>query len=184
VTPTFVMAVPWEEQRRLRAQALALATDAEIVWDEHHQAFQTWRKVMETIGEQAAIVLEDDVTLVEGWRDKIEVVVADHPESLIQFFTLGDRAESGWESGSTFMMNQCYYLPKGMASALLEYSDTWTPERHKSGSGWDYDYLMADWLADNRMRYWRSLPSLVQHEAWTSAIDPRRRRNRQAPNLG
>lgn len=56
MTPAFIMAVPWQQTRARRAIHLARTIDAEIVWDQRHDA-----------------------------------------------------------PGRTFMMNQCHYLPEGMA---------------------------------------------------------------------
>lgn len=180
-TNTFIMAVPWEERRAARARELADQTRAQIVWDQTHNAFDTWRSVLKAVGDEPGIILEDDIYLVPNWRTRIEEVISEHPDEVIQFFSMRgkDLTEgSRSEPGRTFMMNQCYYLPAGVAKQLLEFSETWVEENPKYKTG--YDVTMAKWMQQNKMRYWLHVPSLVQHEPWVSEINARRPRNRQS----
>ena len=179
-TRTLIMAVPWEQTRARRAIELHRQTDGELVWDEEHNAWATWLKVLRTAGRDAVVILEDDVTLAEGWRDKIEAAVTEHGESVIQFFSMRQAdltVGSRWEPGRTFMMNQCYYLPAGAAEDLIGFALEWhKTTEHRTG----YDICMAEWMKARGMKYWLHVPSLVQHETWASEINPRRPRNRQS----
>jgi hypothetical protein len=180
-TPTFVMAVPWVEERKERAIELATETQGLVVWDETHNAMDTWRKTMGALGKKAGIVLEDDVVLADGWRDKIEAVIEQHPNEVIQFFSMRGAdltVGSRYEPGRTFMMNQCYYLPAGAAEELLEFSHNWETEHPEYKTG--YDILMSEWMRQEGLRYWLQVPSLVQHERWTSEINSKRPRTRQS----
>lgn len=177
-----VMGVPWLPQRTKRAVELAKSVDAEVVWDQTHNAFDTWQSVMAAAGDDAIVMLEDDITLAENWRERVEAAVAEHPDDIIQFFSLRSEKESGYRPGRTFLMNQCYYLPAGVAKQLLEYSQDWVEKnpRYKTG----YDITMASWMRENGLRYWMHVPSLVQHEDWRSEINPKRPRNRQSKVFG
>ena len=183
--PALIMAVPWEMRRAIRARQLsAQAAPAAIVWDSNQNAFDTWVKTLTRIGDEPAIVLEDDVTLTEGWREKIDAAIPEHAQSLIQFFSLPRKADtqgSRWEPGRSFAMNQCYYLPPGMAVDLLSAAERWRTARPEHPTG--YDVLMADYLKRTGQRYWLHLPSLVQHESWPSEINRRRPRNRQSASF-
>jgi hypothetical protein len=180
-TPTFIMAVPWVDERKNRAESLAKQTSGKIVWDTDRHAFHTWRSVMKAVGDGPAIVIEDDVRLVSDWRNRIEAVIAEHRDEVVQFFsmrnadlTIGSRSEPG----RTFMMNQCYYLPAGAAKALLDFTEEWNHPGQENPTG--YDVAMAEWMKINKQRYWLHVPSLVDHEPWTSEINSRRPRNRQS----
>lgn len=177
-TRTLVMGVPWIPERTKRAVNLAQETGGEVVWDQTHNAFDTWQSVLAIAGDDAVVILEDDVRLAIGWRAQIEEAIAEHPNSIIQFFSLRGEKESGWRKGRTFLMNQCYYLPVGVAKKLLEFSRTWVEENPKFKTG--YDITMATWMKQNGVDYWMRVPSLVQHEDWRSEINTKRPRNRQA----
>lgn len=178
MTRTLIMAVPWNAQRLRNAVRIAQAVGAEIIWDERRDAMYTWRRTLDAAGADPVIILEDDVQLVDGWRDKIEAAIAERPDMVIQFFSLRPSdTESHEEPGRTFMMNQCYYLPANTANRLLAYSRYW--DRDING----YDMCMADWMKANKLKYWMHIPSLVQHQTWASEIHPRRPRNRQAPSF-
>jgi hypothetical protein len=184
-TPVFIMAVPWEPQRKQRATELADQTRGKIVWDSTHNAWETWRAVLKAVGDGPAIIVEDDVVLGDAWRFHVEKEIHRHPRDVIQFFSLRDRdvnVESHWEPANTFMMNQCYYLPEGAARSLLNHSQSWPQEHPEHPTG--YDLAMRAWMRDTkRKRYWMRTPSLVQHEPWRSEINSRRPRNRQSPSF-
>jgi hypothetical protein len=176
------MAVPWDTQRMVRAVNLKQqAAPAQVVWDRTKNAFDTWRELLLDIGDRAAIVMEDDVVLTTGWRQQVEAVIDQHRQSLIQFFSLprkSDEQGPHWEPGRTYLMNQCHYLPPGMATDLVRHSAGWVEAHPDNPTA--MDSCMADYLKATGQRYWQHLPSLVQHEPWTSEINPKRPRNRQS----
>lgn len=183
-TRTLIQAVPWLPERTRRAVELRTAAgeaNTQIVWDEKQDAFHTWQLVLTAAGQDAVVVLEDDVRLTDSWRSKVEEAIAEHPDHIIQFFSMRGSdltVGSRFEPGRTFLMNQCYYLPAGYAAALLDFSQRWVEENPNFKTG--YDIAMARWMQLNRIKYWIHVPSLVQHEAWRSEINPRRPRNRQS----
>jgi hypothetical protein len=135
---------------------------------------------MLTIGDGPAVVLEDDVILCRDWRSRVEAVIGEHPDVVIQFYsnraadlTVGSR----WEPGRTFLMNQCYYLPPDVALPLHAYTEHWA---ETSNTPTEYDRAMARWMSETKRRYWLHVPSLVQHLPWRSQIHPRRPRTRQS----
>lgn len=181
MTQVLIMAVPWEQSRVKRAVELSRETGGQIVWDKDRVAFHTWRDVLRTAGDDPVIILEDDIELTENWSTKVEDVISDHPDDVIQFFSMrGDDVKIGSrrEPGRTFLMNQCYYLPAGVARQLLDYTDDWEQRRPDEPTG--YDIAMAEWMQRTKRTYWLHVPSLVQHKPWRSEIHPRRPRNRQS----
>lgn len=176
------MAVPWERQRAVRAAHLrSEAAPATVIWDRTHNPFDTWQTLLLDVGDRAAIVMEDDIVLTAGWRDKVELAIEEHRDALIQFFSLPRNADvmgSGWQPGRGYLMNQCHYLPPGMAANLLLHSSTWiqTHPDHPTAM----DSCVADYLRVTGREYWLHVPSLVQHEKWTSEINHRRSSARQS----
>jgi hypothetical protein len=173
MTEVLIMAVPWVPERTLRAVKLMHLVGGRIVWDEKHDGMDTWLRTLDEAGIEPVIILEDDVILSSRWQEAVEAEIDDHPTSVIQFFSRGKDDlihGSRWRPGSSFSMNQCYYLPAGAAWSLRLFADTWMQE-HPGDNG--YDLLMAAWLKSTGQRYWLRVPSLVQHEEWKSQLGSR-----------
>lgn len=183
-TPTFIMAIPWDLDRVRSTKALRDETGATVVWDQKHDAMDTWLRMMHTAGDGPGIFLEDDIDLAPAWRTLVEEEIEDHRDEVIQFFSMRKadlETGSRREPGRTFSMNQCYYLPKGYAAAIAEFAPTWLAENPGSNA---YDWLMGAWLKEQGLQYWVRVPSLVQHKQWKSAIHPTRSSKRQSPTFG
>lgn len=144
-------------------------------------AVDTWRRMMEAIGDEPAISVEDDIILTKYFCRKAEQAVAEHPDVLIQFHsrtkddvTIGSR----WRPAGSFYNNQCLYYPRGFVTGLLEWCDgpdgTALFARDKTG----YDRAMAFYMQATKQRYWNHAPSLAEHLQVTSRIDSRRSRFR------
>jgi hypothetical protein len=181
-TKTLIMAVPWIPARTKRAIELARETGGDIVFDEKHDAMDTWQRVLEQAGDGPVVIIEDDVRLTSNWREKVEAVIAEKPGAVIQFFSIKPsdvELGSRWARGATFSMNQCYYLPARAAKQLLAYLPGWMEGRDGENG---YDLLMRAWLTENQTPYWLHVPSLVQHEPWKSELGARSSK-RQSPTF-
>jgi len=154
--------------------------DAIICEDEKRSGTHTFLKALKMSADLPTIHLEDDVLLTNDFEAKANEFIALHPESVIQFFSMrGDDIKIGtrYESGAKFMMNQCFYLPSGMASVLLQFYPTWTDRQtHVNG----YDMMMAACFKKLKIKYWVHCPSLVNHRIGVSSLNPKWPRKRQA----
>lgn len=157
--------------------------DLQIICDQKHNAFDTWQRMLESVGDDRAVFLEDDVILCKDFVREIENVIRAYPKAMISFFTLRNISEPKIMRGSDFCMNQCYYLPSGMAKAVREYSDEWLKTERGIANPTGYDYCMADFMKAHKQKYLLWSPSLVQHKQQKSRIDPRRSSKRQAKNF-
>lgn len=157
--------------------------DASVIWDARHHALETFLRALARAGKAPALHIEDDVILTRDFRVKTEAVIREHADMPVQFFSLARKRDvlgARLEPGRSFMMGQCFYLPAGMSAELLEYADTWSGiKEHPTG----LDFMVRDYLRAKRLRYWLHIPSLVQHRAGTSLINPRRARTRQSPTF-
>ncbi len=152
----------------------------EVVHDLTRNEMETFLRALTEVGRDPIVMLEDDIQLTGDFRTNIEPVIAAHPKNVMQFFSLRKNdAEKGsrWMSGSTYLMNQCCYLPAGYAEQIYAYYPVW-PSRRRDGTG--TDTIIANWLASRREKYWLHVPSLVQHRVAKSMIDPRRSSKRQS----
>ena len=151
-----------------------------IVWDEHRNAMETFRRAWRQYQDVPTIRIQDDIILCKDFVAKAKAVVAERPNDFIQFFSRSAKDEelgSRYKSGGSWMMNQCYYLPAGSAARLTAYADAWGKyDKHPNGD----DQLMAEWLQSEKARYWVQVPSLVNHLVTVSMIDNRRSKFRQS----
>lgn len=152
-----------------------------VVEDQIRNAMHTFQLALAHQASNGGVVhLEDDIMLCDRFVERVEAAVAERPDDPIQFFSRrGADAVQGsrWMPGSSFSMNQAFYLPRGMSGRLLEFSETWSRiEEHPTG----YDLMMADAFKSWKQRYWLHVPSLVQHRVGVSLIDRRRAWSRQS----
>ena len=152
----------------------------EICRDKTHNAMDTFLMSLEMAGEAPCVHLEDDIVLCEDFTDKVMREVLKRQNEVIQFFSMRKAdltVGSRYINGGAFCMNQCFYLPAGMGLEILEYAKTWKRiEEHPTG----YDYLMADYFKEHKIRYWNVVPNLVDHLPMKSRINPRRSTKRQS----
>lgn len=174
-TPVFIQAVPWLPQRTKRAVEVARETGGTIVWDSQRSAFETFKDVLRAIGDGSAVLLEDDVRLATGWREKVEAVIAEHPDEVINFFSIRP-VPAGFYEAQTYGGNVCCYFPAGDAASLLG----WFSDRDSPFLRDYHDLSVGRWLAKQGRGYWQASPSLVQHEPWVSVVLPHRSRKRQS----
>ena len=151
-----------------------------ICKDRKHDAMDTFLYSLELVGDSPSVNMEDDIILCKDFISKVEEEIKKRPNDVIQFFSMREddlTIGSRYINGSKFMMNQCFYLPKGMSKELLEYSKTWGRyEEHPTG----FDILMGDFFKKKKIKYWNVCPNLVDHKVCKSRINPRRSSKRQS----
>lgn len=132
-------------------------------------------------GDDSCVQMDDDIILTNDFKTKILDAIAMYPNYVIQFFsmrikdlTIGTRIEHG----STFMMQQCYYLPKGIAKGIYEYSKKFyfrTEHTHCPT-----DICIAEYFKKHDMNYIIWCPNLVDHIGVQSKINKKRTSKRQS----
>jgi hypothetical protein len=138
--------------------------------------------MLEWVGAEPAILMEDDILVGENFRSQVEKVIDSHRGFLINFFS---RRKKDLEYGARFEVpkmfwyNCCIYFPKGYAASIRRYYDVW-PAKTAEGKSHGYDILIQDWLEHYRLSFWQQVPSLVQHREGVSSINPKRNPSRQS----
>lgn len=128
-----------------------------------------------TISEKPCVHMEDDIELCSEFQEKILEAISKYPNRVINFFSMRKKGkELGRpyeETGSKYLMNQCFYLPKGYGLQIAEYYKNWDrKEEHPTG----LDLLVADFLKSRKERYIQWFPHLVNHKVSKSLINPKR----------
>lgn len=136
---------------------------------------------LELAGEDACVQLEDDIILCDDFKNKIQKAISEYPDYLIQFFSMRKKdIEVGtrFEPGGNFLMHQCYYLPKGMAKKIREYSDKFYELTDCFFA--PNDVCTREFLRENKLKYVIYCPNLVDHMEERSKVDKRRSTKRQS----
>ena len=145
----------------------------------------TFFEALDLVGNDALVLLEDDVVLTRQFCKKAEIAIEERPEAVIQFFSRRAddiRVGSRWQSGSAYLMNQCTYWPAGLAANVKEWMPSWYARQTALGNVTfgAADLMMAGYFAEHKIRHWVSIPSLVEHSIGVSAINPSRAKKRQS----
>ena len=152
--------------------------NAEWCFDETQNAMDTFLKAMLMAGDEPVVHMEEDIILTRDFERKLNEVIAQRPQDLIQFFSMRQKdLTEGSRYDRSYMMNQCFYTPQHYSRRIYEFYRTWDGKLiHPTGS----DNMIADWLKSRREAYWIHVPSLVEHRIAKSMIDPRRSSKRQS----
>ena len=146
-----------------------------VVQDTTNNAMETFLSALQRAGTKPAVHIEDDIELAPSFSQKLNIAISKRPDTVIQFFSMRKadlEVGSRLDTGSKFMMCQCFYLPQNYSKMLYEYHSRWPKRKQQPRSG--YDLLVGDFLKSRRERYWIHIPNLVNHRIAKSIINPRR----------
>ena len=167
-----------KERKPFVDEILRQIPDAIVYYDEYGDAMKSYLHVCANIVKgQPAVLLEDDIILTSNFKQKAESVIAEYPNTLINFFSLSKKyTKPHIKRGREYCMNQCEYFPAGFSLKVVEAYDSW-PLKDKEPNA--YDYLVGyAWGYSKPYLVW--CPSLVQHREVKSIINSRRSTKRQS----
>ena len=149
--------------------------DYELLIDFEHKPVESFIKQLETISEEDAVLLEDDLILCKDFKNKIEEVIRQYPNKIINFFTNPNKYFSTRES-DIFAYNQCTYYPKGIAKQIAlemkKIEEEEFPQKHQ------YDILEGKALKTLGITHLQYRPCLVQHIDNRSLIQKNNKKRR------
>ena len=154
----------------------------EVIEDIGYGAIPTFLKCL-CNDENDLLYLEDDVILCKDFENELEKVFSElGKDNLIQLFSLKKViTETTLMNGSTYCGNVGFFIPKEMRLELVKYfNEVWSKSQCYKDNPTAMDYLVRDFLKDNKYKYWLVVPNLIQHQEGKSVIDPRRSSKRQS----
>ena len=169
-----------ESRRDFVEETLKQIPNAIVYYDEFGDAMKSYLYICENIiGDKPCVFLEDDIILTDGFVEKVESVIEEHPDMLINFFSLSKKfLEPHYKKGSQFCMNQCVYFPKGFGTKVANSYEDWVKwDKGKNPTACDFLVGYA-WGLNNDYLVWQ--PSLIQHRECKSMINSRRSTKRQS----
>lgn len=162
---------------------LAEIPEAIVVKDYRRDAMANFLNAL-IVTDEPCVHMEDDIELCNGFRKKIEAAIAEHPNEVINFFSLRSKdyelRRPYKENGAKYLMNQCFYLPAGYGRKIYEFYKEW-PGKAENPTG--LDNLVADWMKANKLHYIQWFPHLVNHLEGKSLINPKRSSRRLDKNF-
>lgn len=151
-----------------------------LLVDKDHRPVESFIEQLEIISKYDAVLLEDDVQLCKGFDKKIESIIKQYPDRIINFFT------RPWEYFKTkesvnFSWNQCTYYPKGLAKEIASamrviYKDMVEnkdklDKKYLTSTGYiQYGRLESKALEKLGLKHIQFRPCLVQHLDYESLI--------------
>lgn len=156
-----------------------------VIEDKGYGAIPTFIKCM-CNDDGNLLYFEDDVILCHNFKEKVNQAIKElGDDKVIQFFNLKKSiSETKLMTGSTYCQNQCFYMPSKMRVELVKYfNEVWSKSQCFKDNPTAMDYLVRDFLKDNKYKYWIYQPCLVQHQIGKSVIDPRRSTKRLAKHF-
>ena len=169
-----------ESRRKYVEEMQKTLPQAVVYYDEFHDAMKSFLYVCKNIiGDQECVLMQDDIIFCNDFQNKIESVISEHPDTLINFFSLSKKyLKPHFKCGREFCMAQCVYFPKGFANKIIEKYDEWVKYDNGKNPTAD-DFLIGyAWGLSNKYFIWQ--PSLVQHIECKSVIDQKRSTKRQS----
>lgn len=154
----------------------------EVIEDIGYGAIPTFLKCL-CNDENDLLYLEDDVILCKDFENELEKVFSElGKDNLIQLFSLKKViTKTTLMNGSTYCGNVGFFIPKEMRLELVKYfNEVWSKSQCFKDNPTAMDYLVRDFLKDNKYKYWLVVPNLIQHQEGKSVIDPRRSSKRQS----
>lgn len=153
----------------------------ELVYDRFHNIVDTYRLALAALGDSPGIIFEDDIIFCNGFLDKAKKEIAEHPDTLMQFFTGHLRNYTESQYIDDFVgFTQSTYFPKGMAKDILSYSYMWHGLL-KVFTG--TDCIISAYRTYHKLKTWVVVPNLIQHMDLVSEVNPSRSKKRQSPNF-
>lgn len=144
----------------------------ELLIDKEHKPVESFIKQLEIISEEDSVLLEDDLILCKNFKERIESVITQFPDKIINFFTCPSSYFKTREF-KTFAWNQCTYYPKGVSKKLATAMREVRESRDKSEGELQYDVLESQGLKKLGLTHIQYRPCLVQHLDGKSLIGNR-----------
>lgn len=128
----------------------------ELLVDTKHEPVNSFIEQLEYISQYDAVLLEDDLILCKDFQNRIEEVISQYPNKVINFFYNQEQYYFTRES-NTYSHNQCTYYPKGLAKDIAE------AMKHYTKFSDQYSRIEHLALQELKMTHIQYRPCLVQH---------------------
>ena len=147
--------------RTTRERQLNYDINYETLVDTEHKPIKSFINQLKYISNDDSILLEDDLILCKNFKERIEEIVTQYPNSIINFYeSPHDFYFTEQRRGIKYRFNQCTYYPKGISKLIADKMEEIWPRYQNIKQ---YDFLQAYAMDELDMSYISYRPCLVQH---------------------
>ena len=134
----------------------------DLLIDKEHKPVESFIKQLELISEENSVLLEDDLILCKNFKQKIEEIINQFPDKIINFFTFPKMYFQTRES-KKFLWNQCTYYPKNISKQIALVMKKIKKQKDEIGESLQYDVLESLALEELGMTHIQYRPCIIQH---------------------
>lgn len=133
----------------------------EVLVDTERKPIKSFIDQLKQISSDDAVLLEDDLILCKNFKERIEKVITQYPNCVINFYESPHEFYLTEErQGAEYRFNQCTYYPKGLAKTIADkMEEVWIKHPREI----QYDFLQSYAMHELNMSYISYRPCLVQH---------------------
>ena len=148
--------------RTMEGRECDLPEWVERIIDYEHKYVKSYIDALYKINDYNAVLMEDDIVLCKNFKEEIEKVINEYPNTIINFFSAPSRYYSTHFT-DCFVYNQCTYFPKNLTKWIAdEMMKLYINESIKPNSQ-RYGSMLNVVLATNHIAHITYRPCLVQH---------------------
>lgn len=114
---------------------------------------------LEKYGNEDIVIIEDDCVLCKNFKERIESVIAQYPNKIINFFQLPPKEYFKTHESTEYLQNQCTYYPKGLTIKLAHKMREILEKNPKLRTDECEDLALKE-LKETHIKY---RPCLIQH---------------------
>ena len=135
--------------------------------DKDHRYVAFFIEQLEKYGNEDIVIIEDDCILCKNFKERIESVIAQYPNKIINFFQLPTRKYFKTHESTEYLQNQCTYYPKGLTIKLARKMREILEKNPKIRTDVCEDLALKE-LKETHVKY---RPCLVQHLNFDSLLN-------------
>ena len=130
--------------------------------DLEHNPVKSFIEQLKIINDFDSVLLEDDLILCKDFKNKIEKIINQYSNEIINFFTV-PMMYFKTKKDFGFCYNQCTYYPKGKALSIANEIENILLNDPKYKGCNQYDILENKALNNLKIRHIKYRPCLIQH---------------------
>ncbi len=134
----------------------------DLLIDKEHKPVESFIKQLEIISEENSVLLEDDLILCKNFKQRIEEIINQFPDKIINFFTF-PKIYFQTREFKKFLWNQCTYYPKNISKQIALVMKKIKKQKEEIGKSLQYDVLESLALEELGITHIQYRPCLIQH---------------------
>jgi len=141
----------------------------ELFIDTKHSAWDSFVEALEKYSDFNLVLLEDDCILCRDFKNRIESVINQYPNNIINFYTRPQMYFTT-QFSDHFTYNQCTYFPKELIKKITNLMRITRNKYNKNTPYESYEASLNGVLKTLQIAHIQYRPSLVQHNDCKSTL--------------